>query len=42
MKHIYFQIQQNTNELIINKRPLDDQDLFGNVDDINFEDEECK
>lgn len=37
-----FQAQQSTVESIVNKRPIDDQDLFGNIDDIDFEDEECK
>lgn len=37
-----FQTQQSTAESINNKRPLGDQDLFGNIDDINLEDEECK
>lgn len=28
--------------IINNKRYLDVEDLFGNTDDINFEDEDCK
>jgi len=40
-----FQAEQSTSESIIsinNKRSFDVQDLFGNTDDINFDDEECK
>jgi len=39
---INFQAQPNTLKITNNKRSLNDQDLFGNIDDINFEDEECK
>jgi len=38
-----FQAQPSTSVSIVNnKRYLNVEDLFGNTDDINFEDEECK
>lgn len=37
-----FQVSQNITKLINNKRSLVEQDLFGNIDDIEFGDEECK
>jgi len=40
---IKFQAQPSTSLSIINnKRYLDVEDLFGNTDDINFEEVECK